>query len=50
MCNKVVDSCRFVFYSVPDQYEAQEMCNKAVHNYSHKLELENSKHFQKNCF
>ena len=32
MCNKVVDTCPFIFDSVPDQYETQEICEKAVSN------------------
>ena len=27
---KAVDTCRFAFFSAPDRYKAQEMCDKAV--------------------
>ena len=30
MCNKSVDTCPFVFNSVPDRYKTQEICYKAV--------------------
>ena len=30
MCVKAVDTCPFVFDSVPNQYKTQEMCNKVV--------------------
>ena len=30
MCDKSVDTCPFMFDSVPDQYKTQEMCYKAV--------------------
>ena len=30
MCDKAVDTCPFVFYSILDWYKSQEMCYKAV--------------------
>ena len=30
MCDKTVDTCPFVFDSVPDQYITQEICEKVV--------------------
>ena len=30
MCDKAVDICSFVFDSVLDQYNAQEMCDKVI--------------------
>ena len=30
MCDKSVDTCPFMFDSVPDQYKTQKMCYKAV--------------------
>ena len=30
MLVKAVDTCPFVFDSVPDQYKSQEMCDKVV--------------------
>ena len=33
MCVKAVDTCPFVFESVPDQYKTQEVFNKAVSVY-----------------
>ena len=30
MCDKAVDTCLFVFDSVPDWYITQELCNKVV--------------------
>ena len=28
MCYKAVNTCFFIFNSVPDQYKTQEMCNR----------------------
>ena len=30
MCDKTVNSCFFVFDSVPDLYKKQEMCDRVV--------------------
>ena len=30
MCNKAVDTCPFIFDSVPDQNITQELCDKVV--------------------
>ena len=30
MCYKAVNRCFFVFYSIPDWYKVQEMCDKVV--------------------
>ena len=30
MCNNAVNTCFNVFYSVPDRYLTQEMCDKVV--------------------
>ena len=29
MCDKAVDTCRFVFLSIPEWYKAQNVCDKA---------------------
>ena len=28
MCNKEVNACVFIFYSILDQYKTQEMCDR----------------------
>ena len=30
MCDKAVNTCFFVFISVPDWYKTQEICDEAV--------------------
>ena len=30
MCNKAVNTCFFLFHSVPDQYKTQKMCDVAA--------------------
>ena len=30
MCDKVVNTCFFVFHSVSDQYKTQEICDRVV--------------------
>ena len=32
MCIRAVNTCSFVFDSVPNEYKTQEMCNNAVDN------------------
>ena len=32
MCDKAVETCSFVFDSVPDRYKIHEMCDKAFSN------------------
>ena len=39
MCVRAVNACSFVFDSVPKRYKTQEVCGKAVDNYSHALNL-----------
>ena len=39
MCDKAVLENGGALKSVPDCYKNQEMCNKAVDNYPHALEL-----------
>ena len=29
MCDKGVDTCRFVFLSIPEWYKAQKVCDKS---------------------
>ena len=33
MCIRAVNTCSFVFDSIPDRYKTQEMCIKAVDHY-----------------
>ena len=30
MCDKAVNTCFYVFTSVPDQYKTQKMCNRVI--------------------
>ena len=39
MCNGAILENSGMLGSVPNQYKAQEMCKKAVDNYSHALEF-----------
>ena len=39
MCDKTVLQNGGILKSVPDFYKNQEMCNKAINNYPHALEL-----------
>ena len=39
MCVRALNACSFVFDSVPKRYKTQEVCGKAVDNYSHALNL-----------
>ena len=43
-CDKAVDNCPFIFDSVPDQYIAQEMCEKVVSKKSLILKYGSDKH------
>ena len=51
ICDKAIDTCPFVFDSVPNQYKTKEMCDKgALLGLRHFLETESHLKMMKNAF